>query len=125
MATTKKSTKSLSRAQLLRERKKDHEDIIAKAARITGLEKKIKDLELRCLKEVRLNKSLTEHINDITSDNFKLRKEVENLKTTVESILTYNFKYSHKRPVSDFSNAVDRAMAYQSISSEKYPCPSK
>lgn len=45
MATKKTKQAKPTYNQLIRERKKDHEDIIAKAARITGLEVELKELK--------------------------------------------------------------------------------
>jgi len=92
MATIKKSTKSLSRAQLLRERKKDHEDIIAKAARITGLESEVENLKTsyvqveasRDIYKKNFNNAQTE-LNHLRGRIGKADLDIQNMDILIES----------------------------------------
>lgn len=74
MATKKTKQQKPTYNQLMRERKKDHEDIIAKAARITGLE-----LEL---KELKLSYNQLEASRDVYKRNYsEAQTELNNLRT--------------------------------------------
>lgn len=92
MATTKKSTKSLSRAQLLRERKKDHEVIIAKAARITALETELKEYkgsynQLEASRDIykkNFNNAQTE-LNHFRGRLGKADQDIQNMEILIES----------------------------------------
>lgn len=92
MATTKKSTKSISRAQLLRERKKDHEDIIAKAARITALEIQLIEVkssfdQLEASRDIfkkNFNNAQTE-LNHLRGRIGKADLDIQNMEILIES----------------------------------------
>ena len=87
MATTKKSTKSISRAQLLRERKKDHEDIIAKAARITALETEVAGLKGDLTIEKACTDAARRSARCLTEDAHRLQDELRDLKRAVKIVV--------------------------------------
>lgn len=95
MATKKTKQTKPTYNQLMRERKKDHEDIIAKAARITGLETDLKHskgthIGLLCALEEKdsLIKALDNHITKVHKDRDELQGKLLDYKITLKTILS-------------------------------------
>lgn len=118
MATKKTKQTKPTYNQLIRERKKDHEDIIAKAGEIMALKMQIKGLQ----DSERSNRSIIDSLKYLESKDHRLindlKNEVMDLKITVKTILTYNFKFSDA-----ISEKMNNNEDYCTSKLSHYPCP--